>query len=182
MTPDKLKTILDDHAKWLTGEGGERADLSEANLRLANLRTANLRDADLRRADLNKANLSGANLSGADLRGANLSGARLSEANLHGANLHGARLSGANLHGAILWSAIGNGREIKSLQCGTYDIAYTATHMQIGCERHAIEDWWAFDDDRIAGMDEGALDWWHTWKPILQQMIEASPAVPTGSE
>lgn len=62
MTPEELQIVIKNHQKWLSGDGGERADLSEANLR---------------RADLSEANLSGANLSGVDLSGADLSGADL---------------------------------------------------------------------------------------------------------
>ncbi|MCY1446804.1 hypothetical protein D9M71_633910 [compost metagenome] len=50
--------------------------------------------------------------------------------------------------------------------------------MQIGCQFHAILEWWAFSDAEIQEMDERALDWWRIWKPILQKIIEASPAVP----
>ena len=51
MTNADLNRILDLHRKWLNNEdGGERADLS----------CANLRRADLRGADLCSANLSGA--------------------------------------------------------------------------------------------------------------------------
>ena len=54
MTKDEISRFLEAHAKWLTGTGGKKANLSRANL--------------------SRANLSGANLSGADLSGANLSG------------------------------------------------------------------------------------------------------------
>ena len=97
-----LKKILDEHLLWLNGEGGSRADLSDADLRGANLFGANLSDADLRGADLSCANLRGADLSGANLRGADLSGANLSCANLSNANLRGANLFGANLSDANL--------------------------------------------------------------------------------
>ena len=86
-----IKLILEKHAKWIRGEdGGERADLCDANLR----------DADL----------SGADLRGADLRGANLSGADLCDADLRDANLRGADLRNANLRNAkntdkIAWNA-----------------------------------------------------------------------------
>ena len=72
MKQDELQQILANHMKWLTGEGGKRANLSGANLSRANLSRANLS-----RANLRWANLSGANLSMADLRRANLSGADL---------------------------------------------------------------------------------------------------------
>jgi len=74
MNAAELKRILADHALWIGGNGGQRANLSWANLSLADLREANLREADLRGANLSGANLSWANLSGADLSGANLSG------------------------------------------------------------------------------------------------------------
>lgn len=83
ITQEKLNEIIASHGKWLRCEnGGERADLS---------------NADLSGADLNGANLSGADLSGAYLNGANLCEADLSGADLSGADLGGAYLSGADL-------------------------------------------------------------------------------------
>ena len=58
-TKEELQEILSKHKKWLLNEdGGERADLSGANLY-----RADLSEADLSGADLSWANLSGANLS-----------------------------------------------------------------------------------------------------------------------
>ncbi len=78
LTPSQLSDILTKHRKWLIKEvGGERADLSGANLSDANLVEANLSyvelvDANLRFADLTKADLRGAILIKADLYEANL--------------------------------------------------------------------------------------------------------------
>ena len=78
MESESLSGIIEKHRKWLDGEdGGERADLQDANLRGADLQDANLRGANLRGADLRGANLRGADLQDADLRGANLRGADL---------------------------------------------------------------------------------------------------------
>ena len=53
MTEAELKKVLDLHIKWLNDkEGGERADLSGANLIEADLSWANLRGANLRGANL----------------------------------------------------------------------------------------------------------------------------------
>lgn len=164
-TIKQLRDILTAHRKWLHGEkGGKRADFIGANLR-----GANLRGAVLSRAVLMGAVLRGADLTGADLRGADLADA----------DLRGAELTGADLTGAVYWDATGDRRHIKSMQFERYLVAYTHDRLQIGCEQHAIDDWWRFDDARISAMDDGALDWWRKWKPILRQIIEASPAAPT---
>jgi hypothetical protein len=125
MTPEQIKTVLDNHSLWLEGEGGERANLEGANLKKANLEWANLRWASLRGGDLEGANLEGANLKKANLEGANLrwtdlKWASLIEADLEGANLYmaslieadlrwtdlkWANLEGANLYGANLEGA-----------------------------------------------------------------------------
>ena len=52
MDAEKLKEILENHKKWLNGDGGERANLCWANLREADLYGADLRGADLRGANL----------------------------------------------------------------------------------------------------------------------------------
>ena len=114
ITKEQLDDILRKHALWINNEsGGERADLSGADLRGANLYQADLRGANLYQADLYQANLRGADLRGANLsraylRGADLRGADLSGAYLCQANLREADLSGANLSGAYL-------REAKNL-------------------------------------------------------------------
>ena len=116
ISAEKLQEIIKSHGRWLRNEeGGERAnlsdadlsgaDLSDADLRGANLSGAYLRGADLSDADLSGADLSDADLSDANLRGANLSDANLSDANLSGAYLRGADLSDADLSGAYLRGA-----------------------------------------------------------------------------
>ena len=131
--------------------------------------------ADAPKSELKRLAVLAALKAGADLRDADLSGADLSGADLSYANLHGADLSGVQL-----WGTTGNNRHVRSLQCGTYAVTYTADRMQIGCQNHAITDWWCFDDRRILEMDgRAALEWWRVWKPILQMIIAASPAEPT---
>ena len=153
------------------------ADLTGADLRGADLRGANLRGADLRGADLTGAALRGADLTGAALRGANLIGA-----DLRGADLRGANLRVANMSGAYLSGAIGNMAEIKSMQIDKYPITWTADRLQIGCKNYPIADWFAFDDNTIAKMDEGALEWWKKYRDFIRTAIDLSPATPTGRE
>ena len=73
----ELKAIIYKHAKWARGEdGGERADLCDADLCNADLRNANLCNADLRNANLCGADLCDAYLCNADLCDADLRGAK----------------------------------------------------------------------------------------------------------
>ena len=172
-TAEQLAEIIEKHRKWLENEeGGKRANLIDANLSGAYLSDANLSDANLIDANLSGANLIDANLSDANLSGAYLSDANLSDANLSDANLSDAKLSGAS----------GNCAEIKAIQCDLWPVTYTATHMQIGCQLHSLSEWWAFSDEEISLMESRALAWWRIWKPILQQIVEVSPAVPGAAE
>ena len=118
-TPEELEAILVEHARWLRGDGGERADLTYANLAGANLACANLAGAWLSGANLAYAKLAYAKLDGSnlayadltaawlafsDLTGADLDGADLTDADLTDTNLTGARLSGATgLLDAATW-------------------------------------------------------------------------------
>ena len=113
-----------------------------------------------------------AELSYSDLRYSNLSGSDLRGSNLSGSNLRGSDLSGSNLRGSI-----GNCENIKSMQCDMWLVSYTETTLNIGCQTHLISEWFSFSDDEIARMDSQALKWWAIWKPILQKIIEVSPAV-----
>ena len=145
MEQGKLNEIIENHVKWLQGDGGKRANLAAADLYGAdlegvNLRRANLRSANLRRASLRRACLCGADLEGADLEKANLKGANLCEADLEITNLEGANLEGADLRGASLCRASLEGANLPTdmyqvvgagscNRCTTYD----ATNNQVIC-------------------------------------------------
>ena len=160
---ENISEILRNHKLWLKDEdGGERANLIDADLRGANLIGANLRGASLRGAGLSGSDLIGANLRGSNLRGASLRGADLIDADLRDADLSGADLRRM---------ASGNNREIRTMQTGEWIIVYTDDMMAIGCRQYSLSEWWSFSDDQIADMDKGALDFWRKWKPILQQIM-----------
>lgn len=111
-----------------------------------------------------------------------LSDADLSGSDLSGANLSGARLFETNLSETILFNASGNKEEVKSLSVDRYSICYTADRLQVGCKNFAIEEKWNFSDEKIEKMDSGSLEFWRKWKLIIKQIIEVSPATPTGFE
>lgn len=52
MTQEEIRDILTKHKLWLSGEGGERADLRNVDLRNVDLTGADLRNADLGNAKL----------------------------------------------------------------------------------------------------------------------------------
>jgi uncharacterized protein YjbI with pentapeptide repeats len=156
----------------ISGEYETVKILCEKNL--ANLRGANLRGANLCGADLYGANLRVADLSRADLSGANLYGADLSRADLSGANLYGADLRGAKTTLSDD-TEIEFGEIISTLQ-NKYFIIVATSHIEIGCKRYTREQWEKFSDEEISQMDNGALEWWKIWKPILMAMYETMGA------
>ncbi len=144
ITKAELAEILDKHKKWLNNEeGGERADLHEADLYGADLCDANLREANLSRANLHEANLSYADLCCAVLSNADLSGADLHEANLCGADLHGTNLCGANLRYVDLHEANLRYVDLHEANLSGADIDYCGFPLWCG-SLHAH-----FDDRQI---------------------------------
>ncbi|ECQ2355711.1 pentapeptide repeat-containing protein [Listeria monocytogenes] len=83
MKQEELDIILENHGKWLRNEGGEKADLTNANLTNADLTNANLTNANLTNADLTNADLTNAVLTNANLTNAVLTGADLTNADLN---------------------------------------------------------------------------------------------------
>ena len=160
--------------KWAIKTG---ASLTDAYLADVNLYGANLYGANLTGACLIRANLYGACLIRANLYGANLYGANLYGANLTGADLTGADLTGACLTDAYLADvkAFGYTFNRSPIQIDDkYFIHLWDGFLKIGCEEHPIAEWLSFSDDDISEMDDGALDWWKVWKPILMGMAEAT--------
>lgn len=130
VTQEQLREILIDHENWRVNEGGQRANLCDADLRGANLKDtvlfeanlrgaildyANLKGADLRSANLKDAALYEANLRGVYLSKANLVNANLRQADLEGAKLILANLKGSYLHGANLKDADFTGANLKGV-------------------------------------------------------------------
>ena len=55
----------------------------------------------------------------------------------------------------------------------SYNITITPKHIKIGCQYHSKTAWFNFTDDEIVKMDgEEAVNWWKTWKPILQAICD----------
>ena len=138
------------------------ASLVGASLVGANLDGANLNRASLIGASLDHASLIGASLIGASLIGASLDGANLAGASLIDASLIDASLIGASLIGAKIRDGITINRAPLQISGLYYPVIIFDAHMQIRCEFHALSDWRAFDDRRIAQMDgNAALKFWH---------------------
>ncbi len=161
------------------------ANLAGANLTGANLAGANMAGANLTGANLADANMAGANLTGANLTGANMAGANMADANMADANLAGANMAGANLTGANLADANMAGAKwrdgivINKHPIQLFGLYWRVTildaHMQIGCELHALADWAAYDDARIAQMaGREALRFWRAHKDVLLGLAKSA--------
>jgi uncharacterized protein YjbI with pentapeptide repeats len=157
-TQDEVKNIINNRV------GGEVLQLRYSDLSYSDLSYYDLNNSNLRNSDFHNSDLSYSDLRNSDLRNSDLRNSNLRDSNI--------------------WNTIGNNREIKTLICfPEYHVNYTADRLQIGCENHAIKDWWEFDDKHILGMDgKKALTFWRKNKDILRMIIEHNPATPTGFE
>ena len=68
---------------------------------------------------------------------------------------------------------MGNNRELKTLQLGTYITCISQEAIAIGCKQYTPSEWWAFSDEEIEAMDSGALEWWNEWKDTIKKVWEA---------
>jgi len=183
MNRECLEKIIKDHTKWIKGEGGKRANLSNTDLSNANFRNvdliwsdfsgADLRDANLRDADLRDVDLSDADLNGADLNNANLRDADLRDVDLRGANLRGADISNADLRNVDLSGADLSNAKFLEVRTDIWVIQVHSDSVRIGCQRHRYTKWMGFSDDEISRMDSRALDWWRVYKPVVKTLIKA---------
>lgn len=161
------------HRAWVFGEDhGQLADFKGVDLSGINFSSGLLIGAHLQQAIAKGCSFHKADMSYLDASGADFTGADLSYADLSKSTLTGAIFSDANLNGVI-----GNGKEIVSITTERWPVAYTATHMQIGWERHPIDDWWKLSDEEISKIGAKAVAWWGKWKKILQSAIENKPAI-----
>ena len=106
----ELEALLNNHRLFLDGAGGERADLTFADLEGVDLSSVDLSKAILHRTNLKSAILRDVNFVAASLidvilEGADLTGANLEKADLTNAVLTGAVFTGANMKDAILEGA-----------------------------------------------------------------------------
>ena len=88
----------------------------------------------------------------------------------------------ANLSGANLLRTIGDMQSVKSFQVEKYMITYTDAILNIGCRSYTIDEWNNFTNKQVSDMDNGSLEWWSKWKPIIMQIIKMSPAESTSKE
>ena len=152
----------------MSGTDLSGANLSGANLSGANMSLTNLSFAYMSGANLSGVNLSGANMAGIDLSGTDLSGAFLTWTNLSGAKMSGAKISGADGKKTILKKPV---VQITGLE---WHIIIFDNDMRIACEYHSFKEWWSYDDDRIKGMYNNALDFWKQHKGMLQEICFAT--------
>jgi len=154
MDTNELQEILVKHKAWLDGmDGGELANLREADLQLANLREANLRWANLRWANLRNADLRNADLRNADLRDTDLRWANLRNADLRNADLRNADLRTADLRNADMRDA-NLDYSAWPLWCGTKDVKVDRKiYLQLLAHLCAVD----VDDDECKAHQQASL-------------------------
>ena len=105
----------------------------------------------------------GANLYLADLRDADLRDADLHLVDLHLVDLRGADLRGANLHDVGL----------IALTLSYYTVYVQRTHTQINDWCLENKQWRNLTNDKIAKLDEHALEFWTSYKDVIFSAMDS---------
>lgn len=167
---------------YLIGVNFRASTFYGCNMENHRFRRSDFTNCNFNRCDMGNAHFYRARLEGVDFITCQMSHARLGRAVgqirlVANSNLRGAVFEGgvaANIR--TMQFNYGSGMHIRHVSTDKYEVAYTDTHMQIGCEFHLLDDWWAFSDKDIARMDHGAVEWWGRWKPVLQALVNVNPA------
>ena len=157
MSELNIKKILSEHAKWLRGDGGNRAVLPGADLSHLDLSNACLSNADLLSASLNSAKLNSVSLSYTNLR----------FSDLRFADLRGADLSFADLRSAVL-------PKTDAILASPWGWCHVQReYIRIGCQYRKTSSWRLLSNRSIDKMDYGTLIWWKQHKGVVMAMAEA---------
>jgi hypothetical protein len=65
--------------------------------------------------------------------------------------------------GVLQWSGP-ESSSLIALNGLSWSIAFSETHLQIGCQNHKFSFWEKFSDETISRMDRNALSFWRTHK------------------
>lgn len=139
---EKLKKVLDDHAKWLlysqSADDAERHRYKRLAISYLNARELTLEACVLAEAYLESSNFRNANLRFADFRSADLKYSDFTEADLHEAKFKGADLQSAtfrlNKNAIIREVRFGTIiSTLRALNTGSYTLFFSAVYGSIAC-------------------------------------------------
>lgn len=60
---------------------------------------------------------------------------------------------------------------LHSISGLTWPVTFSETQMQIGCQSHTIEEWKGFSEEKIAEMEERAVELWEKYKDFIFSFI-----------
>ena len=73
--------------------------------------------------------------------------------------------------GALRWSGE-PAKALLSINGLRWPVSTDGKSIQIGCQHHSVDEWRAFDDRVIAGMDSAALEFWKRHKEMILSLAE----------
>ena len=84
-----------------------------------------------------------------------------------------ANLKEANLHGANLAGAVGNMREVRSVQLSRWPVVICAERMWVGCVCKTLREWKSLTPPELARIDQTASEWRKRWGRALKAILAA---------
>ena len=183
----ELDHALDFHQHWLRDHRfGRCADFTDKDLRDLNAKSRDMSGALLEGANVFNCDFTGANLTGVIAAGGHFMNCNFTDTIFKNANFTNTRFTDCTFENTDLWGVTGNAHQIITLQIGKRTVVYTDKMLQLSCKQYPLETVWEMTDDEVLhsfrgkeydGQREQNLEWWRTWKPLLQQIITENPAL-----
>lgn len=155
----------------------ECCNFYSTNFSNVTIKNSDIRNSLFNYSRLSKLKLEKVKLKKCDFRGSELDNSSFSDCDLTGCNFWEASLLNIRLDNVYLMDTIGNGKEIKSLQIGTFTIVYTCNLLQVGCKIYPIDKWSTFTNRDLLEMGgREAAKFWNYHGDEILNLVRLSPA------
>lgn len=158
-----------------------RAWIGNSELTFVALNRAEMNDVSIRNVDYTGARFDSASLRHACLWDVVFKDTSLYDVDAYGlcakgcAFLHQVDTEASSIRGldaAVFYRCVSDSKIIRTMHGLRWPVNVWGNTMSIGCQLHAVEEWYSFDDAAISAMHGGALSWWTAHKEVIRQFID----------
>jgi len=186
MNQAEFNHTVSEHAKWLQGGSGVRADFTRTWLHEIDATDCDLTGSIWDFASVFCTNFTGSVFTNSAMYKAKFNACNFTNVSFKEAFLFGSLFTNSVFAQTDLWNTIGNGTQIISMQLGGQHVCYTADVLQVNCRQFEISKIWHLSDQEITSKMRNypvtevsvLLAWWIAWRDLISDIVQKHPAHP----